>query len=574
MNYTQEFLKTVITCSSIRIGVLLFLIGVAAGCGPQSNTNTESGDSNPRSQEEPWFQETTAEVGLTFQYRSGHKDRFLFPEIMGGGIGVLDYNNDGFMDIYCVQGGGAINEGTNQHLNQLFRNRGDGSFEEVTDSAQVGGRSYGMGCAIGDYDSDGDPDIYITNLGPNVLYRNNGDGTFTDVSVESGTADSAWGVSASFAHLNEDEYLDLVIANYVKWSVTDIITCQSRRGLPDYCSPMDYPEAYADTLFLNNGDGTFSDATESSGMAELSGNGLGVMCSDFDGDGLQDICIANDGMPNRLWINQGQGRFIDEALARGCAVNHLGMTEASMGIVCVDFDRNGFPDLFMTHLEGESNTLYLNENGYFEDSMDPNGPGFPSLPYTGFGAVMADFNHDRRLDLYVANGRVKLGKRILNSKDPYAEPDLLLEGLSQGGFREKLSVSGSLKERSRSGRGMAYADFDNDGDLDLVIINRDAPLYYLMNIAKKSGDWVILEMIDRNGSTAVGAKIVIKSDSGLLGKEVNPTGSYGSSNDPRLHVTLSSGSRIQEISVTWPDGKSEIINGLETGRIHRIQRKP
>jgi len=411
----------------------------------------------------------------------------------------------------------------------------------------------------------------VTNLGTNILYRNNGDGTFTDVTQEAGVGNVSWGTSAAFFDYDGDGLLDLVIANYLNWSPDHEMDCYSRGGVPDYCSPMNYKSPAMDTLYHNKGDGTFENVTISAGLDKAFGNGLGVVCADFNHDGRWDIFIANDAMPNQLWMNQGNGKFVDEAIIRGCAVNRMGIAEAGMGVAVVDIYQRGWLDLFVTHLEAEGNRLWINSDGYFTDIVTPKGPGAPSLPFTGFGVAFADFDNDGNLDVYVANGKVKHGQREFDSKDPYAEPNTLLRGLGKGDFEEVMPQGGVVKPLIATSRGLAIGDFDNDGGIDIVVINRDGPVHLLRNLVGASGRWITFNVMTRRGTDAIGADVRIEADGKTYWRHVNPNEGYCSSNDPRVHCGLGPAERVSRVTVRWQNGMEEWFGPYQAGRFYELR---
>ena len=511
----------------------------------------------------PWFEEVADRSGIDFVHRSGHADRYLFPEIMAGGVGLLDYDNDGHLDIYFVQGGQLDSPTTSTQGNRLYRNRGDATFEDVTERAGVGDVGYGMGCACGDYDADGDVDIYVTNFGPNKLYRNNGDGTFTDVSREAGVDDSSWSSSALFMDYDGDGRLDLFVVNYIRWSPGREQDCFSRGGLKDYCHPSVYHAPASDTLYRNRGDGSFDNVSLRCGIDRAFGTGLGVASGDFDGDGRIDLYVANDGMPNQLWINAADGRFTDESLFAGCAVNQHGVAEAGMGVTSIDVDDDGDLDLFLSHLRAETNTLYVNDAGMFDDATAAFGLAGASLARTGFGLGFADFDLDGALDLYVANGRVMLADPRLDPDDPYAEPNLLFSRRSGGRFKEILPCGGTTPVLTATSRGAALGDIDNDGDIDIVVVNKDAPAYLLRNVAAdrartrdggRRNNWIMLRLVDVHGSDAIGARVRVDAGDRSWWRSVQPGYGYCSSHDPRVHVGLGQRGAVDMVWVRWPDG--------------------
>jgi hypothetical protein len=551
---------------------LLILCSVACSKQPESLTPIESKSASQASVGQPWFEEVAASSGITFRHSSGHASRFLMPEMETGGVGLFDYDSDGLLDVFCVNGGSLDPAATNRPGCKLYHNLGNWKFEDVTARAGVGGQGeYGMGCACGDYDGDGRTDIYVTHLNGGILYRNNGDGTFLDVTRDAAVDGSSWGTSAAFFDYDDDGHLDLMVANYIRWSRETELTCYSRGGLPDYCSPMNYKASAMDTLYHNKGNGSFENVTLSAGLDKAYGNGLGVACADFDHDGRIDIFVANDAMPNQLWINKGNGKFVDEALIRGCGLNAVGMTRAGMGVAVVDMRRSGWLDLFVTHLVGEGNGWFLNSNGYFTDTVKPKGPAAPSLTLTGFGIGFADFDRDGLLDLYVANGRVKYGVRDLDPQNPYAEPNTLLRGLGDGDFEEIKPQGGTAQVLLATSRGAAFGDLDNDGAIDVVVINKDAPAYVLRNVAPAGGGWIICRLLNRAGIDAINATVRLEAAGNVQFRDVIPNQGYCSSHDPRIHFGLGAAKRVERISVRWRKGDEETFGPYDAGHIIELR---
>jgi hypothetical protein len=526
---------------------------------------------------EPWFEDVGAGANVTFVMQLGHREgRYLMPEVKGGGVGVLDYDGDGLLDIFCVQAGSLYPDVTNRPTHKLYHNLGDWKFQDVTEAAHVAGNGcYGMGCAAGDYNNDGRIDLYVTALGTNALYRNNGDGTFTDVSLQAGVGgNGAWGMSAAFFDYDLDGHPDLVVANYIRWSREIEVECYSRGGLPDYCSPLNYNAPSMGTLYHNRGDGTFENVTLAAGLDKAYGYGLGVICADFNQDGWPDIFMANDATPNQLWINQRDGTFKDEALIRGCAVNGMGMSEAGMGIAVVDIFERGVFDLFVTHLAGEANRLFHNTgNGYFEDLVTPKGPGAISWPYTSFGVGFFDFDNDGILDAYVANGRVKRGVTDFDPADPYAEPNNVLRGLGAGDFEEVFPQGGTNPTLIAASRGAAFGDLDNDGGIDIVVTNRDRPVHLLRNVVGRHGHWIMFRVLNRAGSDAVGAVACLEAAGKRHWRQVQPNQSYCSTNDPRLHFGLGKAQRVDRITIRWPRGEEESFGPFEADRLYEVRER-
>lgn len=521
--------------------------------------------------ESAWFEEVSLASGLRFTHYGTPVVRYWFPELMGGGVSLFDYDNDGDLDVYLVQGGDLAADAKDQPSNQLFRNRGDGTFEDVTVAAGVGDNGFGQGCAAGDYDADGDIDLYVTNVGPNTLYRNNGDGTFTDVTEKAGVGDPGWGSSAAFVDYDGDGDMDLFVVNYIRWSIETELKCYSTSSIQDYCKPSNYKAPAPDILYRNDGDDTFVDVSESAGLRLAFGNGLGVCYGDYNGDGHMDIYVANDGTANQLWLNDGDGTFTDDALMAGCSVNRQGATEAGMGVATVDIDNDGDLDLFMTHLRNETNTLYINEAGVFEDVTTATGLASASVRYTGFGMGFADFNHDGELDLFIANGKVGRGRPQPDPDDPYAEENLLFEGRGQRDFVELLPAGGTATPVIGTSRAAAFGDIDNDGDVDIVILELGGPVRLLRNLAGSSGDWIMFRVLNERGGDAIGAIASLDPGGREQFRVVQTAYSYCASNDPRIHFGLGHCERVDRVRVRWLNGQQEDFGPFATNRIHELR---
>jgi hypothetical protein len=506
--------------------------------------------------EAPLFVEVAAEAGLDFVHENGATGEYYYPELMQGGCAFVDYDDDSFLDVYMVQSGRLpVDPANNPEGNRLYRNRGDGTFEDVTEVGGVGDRGYGSGVAAADYDRDGDVDLYVTNLGPNVLYRNEGDGTFTDVTAAAGVGDDGYGSSAAFVDYDDDGDLDLYVANYLDWSLGIERDCYSRGGMRGYCSPGVYARPQHDTLYRNEGDGTFTDVSKEAGILADAGHGLGVVANDLDGDGDTDIYLANDQMPNILWINEGDGTFVDEALVRGCALNAHGRPEAGMGVVAEDVDDDGDWDLFMCHIDGETNTFYRNDGGYFEDVTEMLGLGAVSQAYTGFGTSLFDYDCDGIQDIFIANGRVRLGDTM---REDYSEPNQLLRGLGTGVFEDVSAQAGEALELLEVSRAAAFGDYDNDGDVDIVVNNNDGPARLFRNEACEGRHWISIQLRGRNlDRDAIGALVTVETDGQVRRRIVQPAYSYCASNDTRVHFGLGDRDAVDTLTVTWPDGRVE-----------------
>ncbi|HET9228126.1 MAG TPA: CRTAC1 family protein [Thermoanaerobaculia bacterium] len=486
---------------------------------------------------------------LDFVHWNGMTGEMYFPEMMGQGGALLDYDGDGDLDAFFVQGkllgpGKPLGPAPSRPGGRLYRNDA-GVFVDVTEASGIQALDYGMGAATADIDNDGDPDLYLTNYGPNRMYRNNADGTFTDVTERSGTGDPLWSVSASFFDMDRDGWLDLYVANYVEFSVEKNPKCFAASSRRDYCGPADFPPQ-RHTLYRNRGDGTFEDVSGKAGIARQPGPGLGVISFDPDRDGWPDVYVANDGAPGFLWMNQRDGTFRDDALIAGCAVNRRGQPEAGMGVVAGDFDADGDEDIFRTHLTGETNTLYVNDGtGMFEDRSTETGAALGSLPFTSFGASWIDYDNDGWLDLFITNGAVRI---------PLSQTDQLYR--NAGGRLQE--VPGVFKAPG-VGRGAAFGDVDNDGDTDVLVFYNNGPAKLLLNQTK--GAWTGLSL-----GLVPGTRVeVLRSGAPTLWRRVHTDGSYASASDPRLRIGLGD-NPMTAIRIHWPDGKIEEWRGLPPGR--------
>lgn len=535
---------------------------------------------------EPWFEDVYAQSGIGFRHVSGEglgadgsaapdgsKSRLssytptlFFPEIMSGGVALIDFDADGLLDVYFVQGGAILAPPETRPGNKLYRNIGGGRFVDVSDGSGASDTGYGMGVTVGDFDNDGREDIYITNVGPNVLLKNNGDGTFTDVTQAADVGDAGFSSSAAFLDFDGDGDLDLFVVNYVVWSADTEQVCSTPTDTHGYCSPVTYDAPARDTLYRNDGDGTFVDITAESGIASAYGNGLGVVPADLNGDGLIDLSVANDKTANQLWINLGDGRFRDEAVSRGVAFNGLGMAEAGMGIDARDIDGDGDLDLVMTHFAGETNTIYINQGDYFEDETARLGFS-PSRAFTGFGTAIVDFNNDGAYDAFIVNGRVGDGG-IAGS---YGEPNQLYEGSVGGGFVEVVPRGGTLAPLVHTSRGAAFGDYDNDGDVDIIVVNRDAAPYVLENRIGAQHHWIVLRVLTQSGRAALGARVTLVSGGRKWTSDTRVAYSYCSSNDPRVHFGLGHASRVESVTVTWPSGRTERFGAFVADQIVELR---
>lgn len=526
----------------------------------------------------PVFVDRAAELGVDFTHVNGMSGELYFAENMGGGVALFDIDSDGDLDLYLGQGHRLAPAGDSSaspptgavQRDRLFRNdldAGGPRFTDITEESGLDARGYGMGVTVGDIDNDGDPDLYILNLGPNELWRNDsnpGEIRFTNITAGSDTADPRWSAAASFFDFDADGLLDLFVGNYVEFRVAIHKTCSSPQGLHDYCGPKAYRDE-PNRVLRNRSGGAFEDWTFRLGIGDLRRPTLGAVATDLNSDGTIDIYVANDQSPNALLLNQGGTALVDDAVLAGAAVDAEGQPEASMGVLAEDFNGDGLVDLFMTHLQHQTNTLYVNEgDGLWDDRTRRSGLGQPSFVYTGFGAAAMDYDLDGELDIYVANGAVKRIEEQIRTGDPHPlrEPNQLFRGLGGGRFEEVPDFERpAVAEVSR---GVARGDLDNDGDPDLVVVNNGGPVRVLINEgAPDDRDWlgVDLRLAPSGGATlgrrALGAWLgVLEAGKAQSWRRFHTDGSYASANDPRLVVVAPIGGSPTLIA-RWPDGATE-----------------
>jgi hypothetical protein len=537
-----------------------------------------------------WFVDRAAEAGLNFTHVNGMSGKFDYAEIIGSGVALFDYDNDGDLDVYFAQGRPLRKTEALDPRGlggRLFRNdlvvSQDGTrtltFTDVTEKSGIVSRGYGMGVATGDFNNDGCVDLYLTNLGENQLFRNNCDGTFTDVSKQSGTAGKPgnWSVSAAFVDYDRDGWLDLFVGNYLNWNVATSMPCFSQSGRPDYCSPNVF-QPQASRLYHNNRDGTFTDVTKIAGMSGEFGPALGVSTADFNGDGWPDIYVANDGQPNQLWINQHDGTFRNTALLAGASVGASGKAKGSMGVDAADIDNDGDEDLFMTELTSEGANFYVNDgSGVFEERGVQSGLAALTVAQTGFGTAWIDFDNDGRLDLLTVNGAVQTIESLARVHDPFPlhQQKRLFRNRWNGRFEDVTAQAGAVFALSEVGRGAAFGDIDNDGDIDIVVNNNNGPARLLINNVGNKKHWMGLRLVSpytRHTRDALGARVQITLDSGTtLWRRARADGSYASANDARVLVGLGESSVAPRVRVIWPDGMSETWSAVPVDRYTTLQ---
>jgi enediyne biosynthesis protein E4 len=561
----------------MRRAVALGAMIAVSGCSETDTTATVSQPATPSSTlaptNQPWFEDQAEKRGLVFTYESGQAaGSYQFPEIMGGGAALGDFDNDGDLDAYLVQGGGILAD--QRPPNQLFLNRGDGSFFEQADAGGAADTGFGMGAATGDYDNDGDLDLYVTNVGANKLYQNDGQAGFTDVTHTAGVGDDGFGASAAFLDLDNDGDLDLFVTNYIRWNPTveqDCFSKPSGYSVADYCWPTAYEAPARDKLFSNNGDGSFTDVSDAAGLGLSFGNGLGVIGLDANNDGLTDVFVANDMSKNQLWLNQGDMRFRDEAMVMGCAVDGHGIPKSGMGVAAEDFDDDGDTDILVMNLASQTDSFFRNTGSYFEDATVAVGLATATRRYTRFGTALVDFDNDGFFDLYEANGAVSI-TRETGVGLQYAEPDMLLRGTSAYRFEVVVPAAGSTADIIATGRGVATGDIDNDGDVDLLVVNRDGPANLLMNQAPPDNGRVTFRLENAAGSDALGATLSAAVGDRRVQRRVRTSGSYLTASDPRIHLGLGTAASARDIEVRWLDGSVERFGDLSAGEAMVIRQ--
>jgi len=517
--------------------------------------------------------DVTAAAGVQFHHITGGSGNKFLVEPHCGGCAVLDADGDGRPDLYAVDGGPLPGyTGGRRRSNRLFRNRGDGTFEDVTEGAGTAGTAYGFGAFPADYDGDGDDDLFVTQLGPDLLYRNRGDGSFEEVGLAAGVAADAWSTSAAWLDYDADGDLDLYVTRYVEYELAKTRVC-IHRGVRHNCGPWDYTPAQ-DQLFRNRGDGTFEDVTREAGMAAAKLHGLGVLAYDLDLDGRPDLYVANDKTPNLLFHNLGGGRFEEIGLEAGVAVGPEGTGQAGMGIDAGDLDGDGLPDLVVTNFQQEWNNDFRQvAAGLFIDRGRTSGFGPPSGPRLGFGALMFDLELDGDLDVFVANGHVWSSVSRMLSHVTYPQTNLLFRN-NGGKLDDVSSEAGEPLRRKEVSRGSCLLDYDGDGDLDLFYVNLDAPAVLLRNDTRRSDNhWLQLRLRGAGVNTgALGARVLVRVGERTLARQIWPARGFLSSSDRTAHFGLGQASRADAVRITWPGGDVTNLGPLDADRLYDVSR--
>ena len=513
------------------------------------------------------FTDQTQAAGIHFKHTNGTSKQKYLPETMGAGGLFFDYNNDRHLDIYLVNSG-ILNRDAQSprhvnHSNLLYRNDGDGMFVDVTAEAGLQqNHGYGMGCLAADYDNDGDTDLYLTNFGKNQLYRNNGDGTFTDVTSHAGVGDGSWSVSASFGDFNLDGYLDLYVANYLDYQPETAHAC-FLEGVHIYCGPHEYPGA-RDTLYRNNGNGTFTDVTARSELHNV-GKGLGTLFTDYNSDGYPDIFVANDAVPDFLYRNNGDGTFTDVALTAGVAYNSEGRATASMGIAAADYDNDELPDLFVTNFSLEINSLFHNDSdGFYTMTTFETGLADPSFSQLGFGTQFLDADNDGTLELFVANGHVWDNVSKITPSLSYKQQCQIFGNIGTGQYRDLSESAGTFFKRPVVGRGVAVGDYNNDGAVDILVTCCGEVPALLRNDSQadpRRNNWVKIRLVGTESNRdGIGAKVWVQTNKNTQFKEATCGGSYASGSALTLHFGIGTQEMIQSIKVKWQSGRNQTVD--------------
>jgi enediyne biosynthesis protein E4 len=515
----------------------------------------------------PWFTEIAKQAGVAYRITCGDEVTEYLIDVNGEGAAFLDYDNDGDQDLYLANGSSRkLQKSANPPHDYLLRNNGDGTFSDVTQKAGLGDTEWSSGVAVGDYNNDGYLDIYVTNFGPNKLYRNNGDGTFSDVSERSGVAGPhwdmpKWSMGAAFGDYDNDGYLDLYVTNFARFNYQPDLPPPSpaspcrMKGVPIACAPDKY-QGTQDLLYHNNGDGTFTDVSEAAGITRKDpGRGFAVIFSDFDNDGDQDIYVANDAGPNFYYINVGKGKFVDASLESGTAVDEFGNAQGSMGLTVGDYNRDGLMDIFVTNFIDQRRTIYQNMgSNQFQDTTTNSGIGMTGFHYSGWGTKFFDFDNDGWLDLFFCNGHTMEQPEREFPADTFAEPSYLMRNV-QGRFSDVSTDTGIRKLQNKVSRGTVFGDFDNDGDVDMIVIHKNDIPYFLRNDGGNRKNWITLRTEGvKSNRAGIGARVLVKAGKARQAFEVRASDSYLSSNDLRVHAGLGQ-ERVADVEIRWPSGQ-------------------
>ena len=521
-----------------------------------------------------------ASSGIDFKHKNGMVGKFYMPEIIGSGAAFFDYDNDGDMDLYFVQSGklSGLSDNSRNYKDKLYRNdtvkQDHPVFVDVTEQAQIKSVGYGMGVATGDFNNDGYEDIFVANYKQNHIFMNQGNGTFKMAKNALPNKDKNWSIAASIADYNKDGFLDIYVVNYVEYPILEHVKqCRASDSSLDYCAPKGFKHS-SDYLYKNNGDGTFSNVSLKAGLNNKHAAGLGVVAADFNNDTLVDYYVANDGVDNHLWLNQGHDKFEEVALLSGVAVNMSGEPEASMGVDAEDYDNDGDIDLFMTHLNKQTNTLYVNNGkGWFSDSTMAKKLGSSSFTSTGFGTVWFDLDNDGLLDLFSANGSVAKIKSEIELKEPFPfkQANQLWKNVGNGSYIEVSKQQGEGFLRKDVGRGAALADLDNDGDMDIVVTNNNSVPQILINKPTSDNNWIGFRLYNKKlNRIDIGAYVTVVLESRAIKRRVRTDGSFASSRDNRVHFGLGKYHKKVDVTVKWSNGSQITYKQMALNKYHTL----
>lgn len=561
--------RTVTSIALLACGIA-GVLSLLVGCSREPVAENESPAEKPRCPIQ--LRDVTASTGITFVHDDGHSGRRYIMETVTAGLATFDYDGDGLIDIYFLNGAplpGAERESPPR--NALYRNLGNWRFVDVTQQAGVGDTGFGLGVAAADYDNDGDLDLFVNNYGPNVLYRNEGDGTFTDITHVTDVAGGELvGAGASFLDINADGLLDLYVANYVDFAYDRHVT-YPRPGFIEYAGPRDYG-GVPDFLYLNDGAGGFEDVSQSSGIAEHTGTGMGMVSADYDGDGDTDVFVLNDVTRNFLFVNDGQGHFEETALISGAAYNTYGNALGSMGIDCGDYDNDGHLDFLMTSYQGEFPVLYRNlGNGYLEDVTGSTGVGEGSYPYVNWGVGLVDLDNDTHRDAFMACGHLQDQVDQYDDSTAYEVRNIVMRNTGEGKFHNVSAQCGDGLQPKLSSRGAAFDDLDNDGDIDIVVLNSRRESTVIRNDSPTSHHWIQIRLRGRQSNRdGVGAHVAVVTGSLRQVAEVHSGRGYQSHYGLRLHFGLGDHTRIDRIEVNWLGGDKDVLTDVEVDQLLTI----
>ena len=519
------------------------------------------------------FVNVASEAGIDFRHENGATPEKFMPETMAGGGIFFDYDDDGWLDIFLVNGGSFVDESIAAGAtHRLYGNNGDGTFTDVSAGSGIGVSGYGMGACSADYDNDGRVDLYVTSMGPNRLYRNESEGRFSDVTESAGAGYDLWSASCAFGDVDNDGHVDVYVANYVDFAADNNKPCLHTGDVPVYCHPNVY-NGMPDVLYRNNGDGTFSDVSRESGVDRTDGKGLGVVFADYDRDRWTDIYVANDSVPNFMFHNNGDGTFEEVALFAGVAVGRTGEPLAGMGTDMGDVNGDGLPDAFVTNLATQTHNLYTNLGaGLFMDSTFESGAGRATLPFVGFGTVFFDFDNDGDLDIAVANGEVIDNVALFQDDRTYPQRNLLLENDGNGNLTDVGPGSGPGFGLEKVGRALAYGDIDNDGDLDLLIVNVGQTADLLRNDGDNAHRSILVRTVgSESNRDGIGAELTLSVGDRRLVRHVKAGSSYLAQNDMRVHFGLGDAMAAERLEIHWPSGQVDTIVNIEANQIVSVR---